>query len=616
MFSLEKATVLVAILMIAYHILSVWIPLFNSLLHQNIHLGFSLILLLLASMQTSKRWLKLLMGFGILVSLFCIIYVHVEYQRLRMFAGWPEGIDIPVGIALIFIVILLAWKEWGYIFPVLVGIAVLYALFGHHIKGFLGHAYIEPTLIVSNLSIGFEGIYGMMLNASANLIFLFIIFGSMFEAVGIDKFFLAVGTLLGKHLRGGAAQTAVFSSSFVGMSMGVAPANVALTGSYTIPLMIKTGFKPEQASAIEAVASTGGQLTPPVMGVAVFLMASFLGTSYARLMGTALVPAIIFYTTVFFGVILMAMREKVPMLTMAVNRRDMIAGAPLFVIPMGIVVMLLMFHFTPGYVALYAIVSLLLIAMLRKETRPTMRDLVDGLTKGATIGASIAAACAVLGMFTKMMVTTGAAQKLAGLIQAFSGGHLIIGLFLTMLLSILLGCALPTVVAYVLVALIVSPVLVDMGMNQTLAHFFVFYYAILANVTPPVAAATLVGSKIAGGSYSRASWESLKLSAPFYLVPYFIARNPIILSQKQPVGEATLAVLALIIACGAFLVFCQNFCFSKLNLPERISFLAVTLMATYYGQFGGVPILIIAVIVSAALIFIQLKKRKARFNGN
>ena len=469
-FSLDKTIGIVAILMILYHVLGVWIPMFNALLHQNFHLGFSIVLLFLASMKTSNKWLKLLMGLGIVVSLVCVIYVHVEYERLRMFAGWPEGIDIPVGIALVLIVTLLTWKEWGYIFPVLVGTAVLYALLGHHIKGFLGHAYIEPTLIVSNLSIGFEGIYGMMLNASANLIFLFIIFGSMFEAVGIDKFFLAVGTFLGKHLRGGAAQTAVFSSSFVGMSMGVAPANVALTGSYTIPLMIKTGFKPEQASAIEAVASTGGQLTPPVMGVAVFLMASFLGTSYARLMGTALVPAIIFYTTVFLGVILMAMRENIPMLTMDVNPRDMIAGAPLFIIPMGLVVVLLMFHYTPGYVALYAIASLLLIAMLRTTTRPSVKGLIDGLTKGANIGASIAVACALLGMFTKMMVTTGAAQKLAGLIQAWSGGHLIIGLFLTMLLSILLGCALPTVVAYVLVALIVSPVLVDMGLNQTISR--------------------------------------------------------------------------------------------------------------------------------------------------
>jgi len=611
---LEFTIGMVAILMIVYHLLAVWFPVFNALLHQNIHLAFSMILLFLVSMQTRKKALKILFGAGATISLICGVFIHLEYERLHMYAGWPENPDIIVGIALVLLVFYLTWKEWGVMIPVLVALAILYAFFGHYIKGDLGHAYLEPTLVISNLGIGFEGIYGMMLNASANLIFLFIIFGSLFEAVGVNKFFLAVGTFAGRHLRGGSAQAAVFSSSFVGMVMGVPAANVALTGTYTIPSMKKTGFTAETASAIEAVASTGGQLTPPIMGVAVFLMAGFLGTTYSSLMATALLPALCFYLTVFTGILLMAQREKIPMVSLDVDKKELRVGAPLFVIPMALIFILLMWHYTPAYAAFFATAALLLIAFSRKITRPSLKDLTDGAIKGACIGAGIAVACGLLGMFTKMLVSTGAAQKLAGLIQTLAGGHLLIALFLTMLLSILLGCALPTIVAYALVALLVAPTLVDMGLNRTVAHFFVFYYAILANVTPPVAHATLVGSKIAGGSYYKASWESLKLSAPFYLVPYFMINNPVILSKAQPLFEAVPALLALAIACGAMLVFCQNFCYTKTSVPERMLFLLTALLATCYGQYGHTGVLVATIILFTVLMIFQRKKRSAQGN--
>lgn len=352
------------------------------------------------------------------------------------------------------------------------------------------------------------------------------------------------------------------------MVMGVAPANVALTGSYTIPLMKKTGFTPEQASAIEAVASTGGQFTPPIMGVAVFLMAGFLGTTYASLMAIALVPALLFYLTVFLGVILISQRENIPMLPMKINTNDLLTGTPLFVIPMGLIVILLLKYYTPAYAAFYAIAAILGVAGIRKRTRPSLKRLTEGVKRGACIGAGIAVACGSLGIFNKMLVSTGAAQKLAGLIHDLSGGHPFIALLFTMFLSILLGSALPTVVAYVLVALIAAPVLVDMGVDKITAHFFVFYYAILANVTPPVAGATLVGSKIAGGSYIKASWESLKLAAPFFITPLFLVNNPVILLKSQPLPAAVCALLAIVAACGAMLVFCQNYCFTKINFWE------------------------------------------------
>lgn len=611
---LRAAVPLTAMLMIAYHLWSIWFPVFSPLLHQNIHLSFAFVLIFFAAVQRSNSRFRTLYVSGAVLSLIVTIYIHANAERLDMWSGYPENVDVVVGLVLVGLVVFLTLKIWGSVFPILLGISILYALFGHHIPGALGHAHIGPKLVLSNLGIGLKGIYGMMLNASANLIFLFIIFGSVFEAVGIDKFFLEIGYFLGRHLRGGAAQTAVFSSSLVGMCTGAAAANVALTGSYTIPLMKQTGFHPKHAGAIEAVASTGGQLTPPVMGVAIFLMASFLGVNYGQLMLNALVPAIVFYAVVILGVLLIASREKIPMLRQPINRNLIRRSAPLFVLPMGLVTVLLIKRYTPAYAAALALLVLLVVSLMQKETRPSIRDLIAGFAKGAVMASGIALACACIGMFMTMLTTTGAGPKFAGVIQILAGENLVIALILTMVLSIFLGCAMPTVVAYVITALVVSPALVDMGLDLLSAHFFVFYFAILSAVTPPVAGATVVGSQIAGYSYMKTGWESLKLTGPFFLVPYFIIRNPVLFAKNQPFIEAFPALVSLAVACGAFLVFCQGYCFNKTGKLERILFLISSVLAAYYGLYNDIFAFVTSLLLFLLLLFLQFSRRKTNDN--
>jgi len=573
-----------ALLMIGYHIWATWMPTFNAVLHQNIHLAFSFLVLLLVAFQKAEG--KSRIGFLMLMvaSLVVVSYVHINYDRLDMWSGFPETVDVYIGIVMVLMVVYLTLKRWGGIFPVLLGISVLYALFGHLIEGPLGHPEIGFKEVVSGLGIGLNGIYGMMLNASANLIFLFIIFGSLFEAVGIDRFFLEIGVFMGRKLRGGAAQTAIFSSSFVGMCTGAAAANVALTGSYTIPMMKKTGFSPSHAGAVEAVASTGGQLTPPVMGVAIFLMASFLGIGYGELMARALLPAVVFYIVLIAGVIMIASREKIPKLKTTENRSVILRGAPLFIIPMGLVTFLLVSRYTPSYTASIAMVVLLFVSVLQKETRPSFSKIISGLTKGAIMGSAIAVACACIGMFTAMLTSTGAGPKFAGIVQTLSGGNLFLALFLTMILTIMLGCAMPTPVAYVITALIVSPALVEMGIGMMEAHFFVFYFAVLSAVTPPVAGAALVGSQIAGSSYLETGWISLKLVLPFFVVPFFLIHNPIILSKSQSLLEAVGVITALVVCCIAFLIFCHGYCFGKINLLQRSLFVVVAVLSIVFSQ--------------------------------
>ena len=599
----------VALLMIIYHMLSVWYPLFNALLHQNIHLGFAFVLLFLTAMRTAKTKAGMFNIAACLVALFVVVYMHVNQERLDMWAGFPEPHDVVVGIVLVLLVFYLTWKVWGPIFPILVSISIAYALFGHHVPGALGHPPFDPKLVLSKLGIGFSGIYGMMLNASANLIFLFIIFGGMFEAVGIDKFFIEIGTFLGRRLKGGSAQTAVFSSSFVGMCTGAAAANVALTGSYTIPLMKKTGFTAEHAGAIEAVASTGGQLTPPIMGVAIFLMASFLGVTYSSLMATALIPAVFYYLTAMIGVILISSKMEIPMLQTKVDRAVLLRGLPVFVIPMGLVTGLLVMHYTPAYSAFVAIFTLLAVSMVNRHTRPSARVIVQSVTRAAVMGATIALACASIGMFTSMLTFTGAGPKLAGLIAVLSAGHLLPALFFTMVLSIILGCAMPTPVAYVVAALVVAPILEHMGLALIKAHLFVFYFAILSAVTPPVAGAAVVGSRIAEAGYMKTGWEALKLIAPFFLIPYFIIHNPVLMSDPQPLGSAAAALTALLVSWSAFMFFCQGHCLVSLGAGERFLFLITAALAFYSDQFESLAAFILSLFLLAGLFLFQLRGR-------
>ena len=603
----------VAIAMIAYHLFDVASHHFDSILHQNIHLGFAMVLLFLATIKTVKRrWLVPIMLVGILFSLVCVIYVHVNCDRLNLFPGFPEGMDVIVGIGLIVLVIALTWQAWGWIFPTLVMISILYALFGHYAPGALRHSWVEPGLVLSQLSIGLQGIYGSLLNASASIVFLFIIFGGLFNTVGIDKFFIEIGNWIGNRVRGGAAQIAVFSSAFVGMCTGAAMANVAITGAYTIPLMKKVGYTPEQAGAIEAYASTGGQVTPPVMGVAIFLMASFLGIGYGGLMMKAIVPAVLYYVVGVLGVLLIANKQGIPKLGTEVRGTLVAQLAPVFIIPMSVLTFLLVKRYSPAYAATFAIAALLLISLIQKQTRPSLPALTRGLISGAVMGATLAVAIAAIGMFAKMLIFTGAGIKLAALIEAVSSGHLIVALLLTMLLSILLGCALPTAVAYVLVALIVAPALMRMGMDKLPAHFFVFYYAVLSAITPPIAGASIVAAQIAETSYWKTSWESFKLAVPFLVVPFFLVYNPIVLTESQePIG-AILALLSVAVAILALMVATQNRCFTKLSRLERGLFFLTSGIAVYAGLWGwNYLFFTISTILFIALLLVQFRKMKS-----
>ncbi len=599
--------------MIAYHLLIVWYPLFGEIMNQNTHLGFCLSVIFINwARNETTGWKKALYLILMLAALSLIVYLAVNYERLDMEAGFPEPPDVVVGVLLISVVIFQTWKSFGAIFPILVLIALAYAFWGHLIPGVLSHPHFEFGYIISNLSVGFQGIYGMLLNVSVNMLFLLILFGAIFEATGVTRFFMEFGKLVGKHLLGGAGHTATFSSSFVGMVNGVAAANVAITGSYTIPMMKKSGFRAETAGAIEAMASTGGQLTPPIMGIAVFIMASFLGVSYAQLMFKALIPALTYYAIAVLGVVLIALREKISRKEEIADTKILLSGAPVFLLPMTVLTTILLLHYSTGYAAFWGIFSLLAVSSLRRATRPGLKQLIQSLITGTVMASTFGVAVGCIGMLVKSLTFTGAATKLSLVVGSISGGYLLPTLVLTALLSIILSSSTPTVIAYIVVAFVAAPILEDLGLPKLVAHFFVFYYAILAAVTPPIAGGAIVGSQIAGASYMRTSWESFKLVGPFYLVPFFAVQNPIILSQGQALVPAIFVLCALVIAVAAMTCFCQTYCFTRTSRSEQGLLLLTTVCAVWYGLYGLVIFFLAAVVLAGGFLANQWRKKSAK----
>ncbi len=607
---LAKTLLLVALFMVLYHLIIVWHPFLGELMNQNTHLGFCMVLvLMIMARNANTSWKQYTFLALAIIALGLVIYMAVEYERLDMFAGFPEPRDVVVGVSLIALVIFLTWKNFGAIFPILVLVGIAYALWGHHLPGVMHHPPLEFGYIVSNLSVGFQGIYGMLLSVSVNVLFLLVIFGSIFQATGITRFFMEFGQLLSRHIRGGAGQSAVFSSSFVGMVNGVAAANVAITGSYTIPVMKRSGFSGEEAAAIEAMSSTGGQLTPPVMGIAVFIMANLLGLSYAELMGKALLPALAYYVIAVLGVMLIAARRGIPLSTAAVDWQILRQGAPLFLLPMGILTILLFRHHTVGNAAFWSITALLAVSYARPSTRPDRRLLLQNLIGGASLGATFGLAVACIGILVKCMTFTGLATKLSLLITTIAGQTLLPTLFMTMVLSILLSSSTPTVIAYVVVAFLAAPILTEMGVDRIVAHLFVFYFAILAAVTPPVAGAAIVGSQLAKSSYMKSSWESFKLVGPFYILPYFIIKNPIIISDAQAPDTAVMALIALVIAMGGIMCCAQRYCFNRLGPVQMALFALAAVLATLYGLYHQIFFFLGAVLLAAGLMTQQWKLR-------
>jgi TRAP transporter 4TM/12TM fusion protein len=449
------------------------------------------------------------------------------------------------------------------------------------------------------------------MSTSASTIFYFMVFGALFEVTGCTLWFDEVGKLVGRVSKAGPAQTCIVSSALFGVCSGSVAANVVTSGVFTIPAMKRAGYSPEVACAIEATSSTGGQIMPPVMGATAFIMAAVIAVPYTEIAFRAIIPAVLFFACQMFQVELIARRDHTLPGTDPVNKKELLMRSPLFIVPMGILIYLLMGDHTVGYATFPTIISMIVIACLRKETRPNLRSVVESFTDGAIKGAEIGVTCAALAPIVVLTTYTGLGIKLPGLVEILSGGSPLIALFLAAVVALILGMGVPTPVVYLLVAIIICPSIIKMGIPTLPAHFFAFYFGIICAVTPPVGMAALIAAKMGGASYFKTGLQATKFSIVGWTVPFLFCYNPVFLAYfKNPAYDFMMLFLG-IAMIGVAAIALEGYYLTKLTITEIV--LASSSAATLFMYLctHSIPWLVTSAVLFALVTVWEIKKKMA-----
>lgn len=611
---LEIVIAVVAIAMAVYHLIMTRYLLETPQLWQNTHLAFGLVIAFLVSMrQMSKRWWPLAVAF-ILLSLVATVYVKINFEHLQFYQGWPTTSDVIIGVILIIVVLEGARRMQGLAFPILALVFLAYGFLGQYLPQPLWHEPFSANRIVAWLTVSYGGIYGKLLSISAKYIFLFMLFGGLLQAGKVIDCFVPLARAVSRRFAGGAGHTAVMSSALVGTVTGVGMANVAITGAFTIPMMKKVGYQPEQAAAIEASASIGGQIMPPVMGAGAFLIVAFTGIPYVRIMMAGVIPAILYFLSVAIGVQLMAMKAGLSAPRGEIDWKVVMLRAPAFIIALGLLTVLLLMGYSPMFAAFYAVVSVLVVSIaigaVKKEARISLRQWVNGFVSGAVSGARIAVGIGCIGIVVGVVTFSGLGPKFGLLIQTLSGGVIAPALVLTMVLCIILGMGMPVTAAYLVVAVVAVPALIAMGVDLLAAHFFVFYYAVLGAITPPIAGACVVAAPMAEASYMKTAIRASSLAIAGLVVPFLFIWNPFMLLYPAAPMVWVVTLMSTVVVTLCLQIIINNHYLVRLTVLERVLFTVATagLLGHLFTQ--NVLSLVIGLSLFAVLTLFQWRKRR------
>lgn len=527
-------------------------------------------------------------------------YLMSRWKDIALSGGETVPLDIWVGIVVLFLVLEAARRGVGLVLAIICLIFFTYPFYSSYLPGVLygrGYSLFRMSEFLTNTG---QGIFGIPLGVSATYIILFSIYGSFLSAFGAGDFFFKVATRLTYGMRAAGAKTAVIFSTLLGMISGSAAGNVAVTGTLTIPMMKKEGYKAHQAGAIEAVVSTGGQIMPPVMGAAAFIMAEIVGTPYSNIMKAAIVPALLFFASLFFVVHLQAAKSGIEPARVDVEDDEpfwlVIVKGGQFIIPFGTLIVMMLNGFSPFKASYHSILVLLACHVIwtRKLSVDIVTKSATAITQGAKAVVPIAAACAAAGIIAGTLGITGLGSKISGLIVVASGGYLFFALILTMLTAIVLGMGLPTTAAYLVLATVVAPALANMGMPLLTAHLFVFFYGCVSTITPPVALASYVAAGIANADINRVGWTAFFYGITCYILPYMFVFGPALMLDGS-IGPIVLAIVS-----GGFGVFgiaaaVIGFAKAPLAVWSRIIMAAAGIALLYQGWISDVIGLIILV---------------------
>ncbi len=592
---------------------------FPTMISNSTHLSLALIVTFLFAPLAKKHkqpWMWVLDVAMMIVAAIVAVYFIKDFERLTyriMSVDKMLPIDLFCSLGLLVILLESVRRTLGVPLLVFILVFILYAFAGQHLSGPFRYSGMAWQSFAEMLSLSPDGIFGSPLSASVNTLFYFLLFGAFFSTCGGGQVLIDLGMKLSDKTAGGPAKAAVVSSCLMGMISGSAVANVTTTGVFTIPLMKKAGYTPEQAGAIESVSSTGGQIMPPIMGVGAFIMAEMIGISYVKIAVAAIIPALAYYGAEFLLVHFIAKRRQIVNIEGAAMKYVSAPIGPRLyrLIPIVAVVVLVFIGASLTRAALVGTALSIIISAISKETRMGPRQLLDALLDGIKQAAAIAIPTAACGIMIGIVVRSGAANKLTAIISQVGGSNILFALILAMLGCLVLGMALPTVAAYLIANILFCPTIMALGVPVLPANMFIFYFGVIAQITPPVCLASFTAAGIAGANSWKTGWNAFVFAIVAFLVPFVFVFQPSILMQGTPLQIlGTTAVMAIGVfflagGIGGYMFGVMHSWITRgLLILCAILVIAPEMVTSVVGIAGGCA-------VAVAYILIGVKNRKA-----
>ena len=611
----------VTVLAVALSLYQIYYALFGgppTLVHRGIHVAAILVLCFavqrshLKETRSTPPWYDWVFMIG---SIAFAVYLAVKFQDLTVSGGRFGTIDVILSVVCLVLVLEAARRVTGLVLPILAVLFMIYDYYGRSMPGLFRHRGYDWDQIVTFMYESTEGIFSTAIGVSSTYIFLFILFGAFLQKSGMGQFFNDIALALAGQSRGGPAKVAVLASGFLGSINGSAIANVVTTGAFTIPMMKRVGYRPNFAGAVESAASVGGQIMPPIMGAAAFIMAETLGVPYTQIVLVAIIPAVLYYLAILIQVHLRATsqglkgisRENLPGVIEVLKERGHLLLPLLF---------LLYMLFFSGTTILFAAVTTIFVtvaaSMLRKTTRMSLLDIIHALRDGALTAISVAVACACVGIIVGVATQTGFGVKLASTIVTIGGGFLLPTMVMTAVACIILGMGLPSIPAYIIVATMAAPALIQLEVPALAAHLFVFYFGLFANITPPVALAAFAAAGLSGGSPMRTGFTAMRLALGGLIVPFVFVYQPELLMLEGTLGETIWVAVVVLLGIVLMSIAAEGHLMvplpTWLRLVIVVAALGLVTPTVIYDVFGAV------LAVAALLIVMVIAKRQGKLS--
>jgi len=610
---MKKFFYIFSVLVSLYHLYTAIFGPPVTLVHRSLHVAMmsSMCFLMYPMWKKSDHTKPSILDWILAVASFIIpFYIWNDYLGVVERAGRASDTDMIMATLLVVLVLEATRRCSGLALPILSIFFIFYGMYGREFPGMFMHRGYDWLSLSNHFFANTEGIYGTSVNVSSSYIYLFILFGCVMTKSGMGKFFNDISLAVAGHTKGGPAKVSVVAAGLLGSINGSAVANVVTTGSFTIPLMKKTGYSAEFAGAVSAAASVGGQLLPPIMGAAAFIMAEILGVKYSEIIVWAVIPALLYYMGIMIQVQLRASKDGlvgVPKSQLP-KAKDVLKAQGHLILPIIFLLYMLFFSgSTVVYGAVLTIFVTIVVAAFKKSTRMKPIQIVDALADGAKQTVSVAIACACVGIVVGVSSKTGFGLTMANTIISLGHTSIMFTLVFTMITCMILGMGLPSIPSYIITSSIAAPALFKLGIPNAAAHMFSFYFAMFANLTPPVALAAFAAAGVSGGDPMKTGWVSVKLAIAGFIIPYIFVLSPQLMLINTTLAEGL--ITAFTAGLGVFLlaVACEGYVYAPVNIVLRLVSLAGALLLMVPGTVSDLA----GAVILVAVVFLQKRKAKA-----